>query len=168
MSGNLLHFEELFRRYRPGLIAFATSMLHNADEAEEVVNDVFIAYWNGGEYRDIQEESSLKNYLFRSVKNRSLNQLRKSKVDFTDLPADESAISVSSTIIEEISRKEIQEKLHLLIEQLPKKCRQIFIMSRTYEMSHKEIAEILDISAKTVENQIGIALKFLRTHIPRN
>ena len=94
--------------------------------------------------------------------------MRKSKVDFTDLPADESAISVSSTIIEEISRKEIQEKLHLLIEQLPKKCRQIFIMSRTYEMSHKEIAEILDISAKTVENQIGIALKFLRIHIPRN
>ncbi len=168
MSDSLTHFEEIFRKYRPGLVAFAVTIIHNSNEAEEVVHDVFISYWNGGEYRNIQNDAALKSYLFRAVKNRSLNQLRKAKVDYTDLPADESVISVSPSVIEELSTKEIKQKVHALIEQLPKKCRQIFIMSRTYEMSHKEIAEILNISTKTVENQIGIALKFLRVHIPRD
>jgi RNA polymerase sigma-70 factor (ECF subfamily) len=86
----------------------------------------------------------------------------------TDLPEDSSAFKeVDNSVLENIEAKQVQERITILIEHLPKKCRQIFLMSRVYELSHKEIAELMDITPKTVENQIGLALKFLKLHIQR-
>jgi RNA polymerase sigma-70 factor (ECF subfamily) len=160
-------FEQVFRKFRPGLISFARSIIHNEQDAEEVVHDVFMAYWYAGNVRDI-EETGLKSYLFTSVRNRSLNCLRKKRFDMTDLPEDSSAFKeVDNSVLENIEAKQVQERITILIEHLPKKCRQIFLMSRVYELSHKEIAELMDITPKTVENQIGLALKFLKLHIQR-
>jgi RNA polymerase sigma-70 factor (ECF subfamily) len=167
LTKETLHLEQIFRKYRPGLVSFAMTLVHNIDDAEEIVHDVFLAYWNGGQYRDIQEGPALKSYLFTSVKNRSLNHLRRSKLVHNDLPEQDLYIDKSPGVTEQIVAKEAQERIALLIDRLPEKCRQIFIMSRTYELSHKEIAEILDITPKTVENQISIALKFMRHYFPR-
>lgn len=160
--------ETVFRKFRPGLVAYANTIVNNADDSEEIVHDVFLSYWNGGQFREIQDENSLKSYLFTSVRNRSLNHIRKSKVDYNDLPDNDIYLDTDPGIVETIAVKEIQEKINYLIDQLPTKCRQVFIMSRNYELSHKEIAELLDITPKTVENQISIALKFLRNYFPRN
>ncbi len=158
----------IFRQYHPGLLAFAQSILHNIEDAEEIVHDVFIGYWNEGKFRELQDENSLKGYLFRAVKNRSLNHIRKNKIETSDLPEDSSGIVLDPNVEQQLEVQEIHEKVNTLIDQLPKKCRQIFIMSRTYEMSHKEIGEIMDITPKTVENQISIALKFLRPYFNRS
>jgi len=74
---------------------------------------------------------------------------------------------VSPNILREIEGREVEQKIHKIIDELPDKCRQIFIMSRVYELSHKEIATILEVSPKTVENQVGLALKFIRKYFPR-
>lgn len=168
MSQDIHKLEQIFRKYRPGLVAFAITLVGNPDDAEEIVQDVFLAFWNGGQFREVQDGNSLKSYLFTSVKNKSLNHIRKSKVDYSDLPEDDLYMDSGATILEEISLKETQAKLTYLIEKLPEKCRQVFIMSRTYELSHKEIAQILDISPKTVENQVAIALKYLRQFFPKD
>ena len=168
MNQDIHQLETVFRKFRPGLVAYANTIVNNADDSEEIVHDVFLSYWNGGQFREIQDDNSLKSYLFTSVRNRSLNHIRKSKVDYNDLPDNDIYIDTDPGIVEFIAVKEIQEKLNYLIEQLPTKCRQVFIMSRNYELSHKEIAELLDITPKTVENQISIALKFLRNYFPKN
>lgn len=168
MSHSTQDFEVIFRQYHPGLLAFAQSILHNIEDAEEIVHDVFIGYWNEGKFRELQDENSLKGYLFRAVKNRSLNHIRKNKIETSDLPEDSSGIVLDPNVEQQLEVQEIHEKVNTLIDQLPKKCRQIFIMSRTYEMSHKEIGEIMDITPKTVENQISIALKFLRPYFNRS
>ncbi len=168
MNQDIQQLESVFRKFRPGLVAFAITLVNNPDDAEEIVHDVFLSYWNGGQFREIHEENSLKSYLFTSVRNRSLNHIRKSKVDYNDLPEDDIYVDSDPGIVEALELKHVQEKLAFLIEKLPTKCRQIFMMSRNYELSHKEIAEILDITPKTVENQISIALKFLRIYFPRN
>jgi len=168
LSHSTQDFEVIFRQYHPGLLAFAQSILHNIEDAEEIVHDVFIGYWNEGKFRELQDENSLKGYLFRAVKNRSLNHIRKNKIETSDLPEDSSGIVLDPNVEQQLEVQEIHEKVNTLIDQLPKKCRQIFIMSRTYEMSHKEIGEIMDITPKTVENQISIALKFLRPYFNRS
>jgi len=168
LNQDIHQLETIFRKFRPGLVAFALTLVNNTDDAEEIVHDVFLSYWNGGQFREIQDENSLKSYLFTSVRNKSLNHIRKSKVDYSDLPDDDIYLDKDPGIVETIAAKEIQERLAFLIEKLPKKCRQVFIMSRNYELTHKEIAELLDITPKTVENQISIALKFLRTYFPRD
>jgi len=168
LSHSIQDFEVIFRQYHPGLLAFAQSILHNIEDAEEIVHDVFLGYWNEGKFRELQDDNSLKGYLFRAVKNRSLNQIRKNKIEMADLPEDSTDISLDPSIEQQLEIQQIQEKVNTLIDQLPKKCRQIFIMSRNYEMSHKEIAEIMDITPKTVENQISIALKFLRPYFKRD
>lgn len=168
MNQDIHQLETVFRKFRPGLVAFANTLVNNPDDAEEIVHDVFLSYWNGGQFREIKDDNSLKSYLFTSVRNQSLNHIRKSKVDYNDLPDNDIYMDTDPGIVETIAAKEIQEKLAFLIEKLPGKCRQIFIMSRNYELSHKEIADLLDITPKTVENQISIALKFLRNYFPRD
>ncbi len=163
MTTSTLNFEQIFRKYRPGLLAFANSILNNIDDAEEVIHDVFIAFWNQGSLRDI-EESGVKSYLFTSVKNRSLNHIKKAKLNYTDLPEYVDFVDLSPNVLREIEGREVEQRIHKIIDELPEKCRQIFIMSRVYELSHKEIATILEVSPKTVENQVGLALKFIRKY----
>lgn len=166
MTTSSLNFEQIFRKYRPGLLAFANSILNNLDDAEEVIHDVFIAFWNQGSLRDI-EESGVKSYLFTSVKNRSLNHIKKAKLNYTDLPDYVDFIDLSPNALREIEGREAEQRIYKIIDELPEKCRQIFIMSRVYELSHKEIATILEVSPKTVENQVGLALKFIRKYFSR-
>ena len=166
MAQDLVAFEQLFRKFRPGLVAFATSIIGRSNDAEELVHDVFIAIWNR-ESNDL-DPNGIKSYLFTSVKNRCLNFIKKSKLDFIDIndevPVFDSNVNAHTSMV----AKESEKRIHLLIDQLPKKCKQVFLMSRMYELSYKEIAEILEITPKTVENQISIALKFLKENFNKN
>lgn len=166
MTQDGLTFEELFRKFRPGLVAFATSIIGKSNDAEEIVHDVFIAIWNQNDNR--LEAAGIKSYLFTSVKNRCLNFIKKAKLDYTDLTEDAPVFDVAVNAHSKLEAKETETKIHALIDMLPNKCKQIFLMSRMYELSYKEIAQILDITPKTVENQISIALKFLKEHYSKN
>jgi len=158
---NDVAFEQLFKAHYKALHAYANMLLKDMDAAEEVVQSMFLKLW---EKRDLLEvQTSAKAYLYKCVYNDSLNLLKHEQVkskyqDFT--------VHTMNTHHEAASNKvelsELQKELKLALEALPEQCRIIFQMSRFEELKYKEIAERLRISVKTVENQMGKALKILR------
>jgi len=161
---DLAHFEWLFREHFKALVAFSYQFVKDQDSAKEIVHDVFIRLW---EKRDtIDPDRPIKSYLFTSVHNRSLNFIRDNK-KFSNNPADLDALMESPEDEEQNLRdeEELVKKIHEAIDQLPLKCKNIFIMSKFQEMKYMEIAEELDISVKTVETQISKALKTLRKEL---
>ncbi|MEN8204259.1 MAG: RNA polymerase sigma-70 factor [Bacteroidota bacterium] len=158
-GGKLDHsyFEELFRTYFTPLMLFARKTLVDEDDAREVVHKVFIALWEKREAVDLS--TSLKSYLFTSVHNRSLNVLRdRKKFSDEELPDVAGDWDVSA----QIESMELEEKIRDAIQSLPEKCRRIFELNRFDGLKYSEIAQELDISVKTVENQMSKALKILR------
>lgn len=121
---------------------------------------MFMAIWDKQD--QLVFDGSLKNYLFTGVKNRCLNHIKKVRLPFSEMPDDFPIASADATIIDHIQARETENRIQLLIDMLPNKCRQVFVLSRVQELSYKEIAAVMDISPKTVENQIGLALKFLK------
>jgi RNA polymerase sigma-70 factor (ECF subfamily) len=158
-------FHALYMRFRPGLSSFASAILKNTEDADEIVNDVFLSVWEKKQLLILDE--SLKNYLFTAVKNRCLNHIKKARLPFAEMPDEFVAVSPAHAADSILEGKETQNRITQLIEQLPTKCKQVFLLSRMFDLSYKEIAEIMDISTKTVENQIGIALKFLKEGMGR-
>ena len=150
-------FEELFREYFPPLMVFARKILSDEDDAREVVHKVFINLWEKREKIDLS--ASLKSYLFTSVHNRSLNVIRdRKKFSSEEVPEVPGEWDVSA----QIESMELEEKIMETIESLPERCRQIFELNRFDGLKYSEIATKLDISVKTVENQMSKALKILR------
>ncbi len=150
-------FEKLFREYFPTLMAFAKKILVEEDDAREVVQQVFITIWE--KRQEIDLSVSLKSYLFTSVHNRSLNMIRdRKKFSGAEVPDVPGKWDVSNVI----ESMELEEKIMEVIGTLPEKCREVFELSRFDGLKYNEIADKLDISVKTVENQMSKALKILR------
>ncbi|MCP4312163.1 MAG: RNA polymerase sigma-70 factor [Bacteroidetes bacterium] len=150
-------FEDLFREFFPPLMAFAKKILMNGDDAREVVQQVFITIWE--KRQEVDLSTSLKSYLFTSVHNRSLNVIRdRKKFASGEVPDVAGEMDVSSVI----ESMELEEKIMEVIGSLPEKCREVFELNRFEGLKYSEIAEKLDISVKTVENQMSKALKILR------
>ena len=152
-------FEAIFRTYFPGLRNYAMRFAKNGEEAEEIVQEVFVQLW---EKRDsIQLNTSIKSYLFRAVHNRCLNQIRNEKIrarHHDHIGITQAHSEFSDAAIEQ----DIKQQIYEAIGQLPEQCGRIFKLSRFEGLSYKEIAARLDISPKTVEVQMGKALKRLR------
>jgi RNA polymerase sigma-70 factor, ECF subfamily len=154
-------FEALFRKLQPGLVRFAFIHLRDQEDAREVVQEVFINIWDKREQLNFEEE--LKYYLFRSVKNGCLNLIKKRRLDTVSL---EEGMTAADELQKDESDTQTRfNSVMVQVNQLPEMCREIFLMSRMEGLSHKEIAEILEIAPKTVENQIGIALKKIRERL---
>lgn len=157
-------FSFLFRKYYPSLCSFATSIIHNVTESEEIVQEMFFLFWERRE--KIEISFSVKAYLFKSVHNSCLNYIKHKKVRNI----------YTETILREHTEKDIHfnqfddaDSLKVLIqiavERLPEKRRQIFKMVKHEQMRYKEVAESLNLSVKTVENQMGKAMAFLRNEL---
>jgi RNA polymerase sigma-70 factor (ECF subfamily) len=153
-------FEEVYKKYRPALMHFAYSITRSVPDSEEAVNDVFIAIWE--RHQDLLGMEALKSYLFRAVKNRCLNQINRNRLPFDEMKEEMPVPSKDHSALDHMVAKESGSRINELIDKLPTKCKQVFLFSRVHELSYKEIAELMDISPKTVENQIGLALKFLK------
>ena len=150
-------FERLFREFFPPLMAFARKILMDEDDAREVVQKVFIALWE--KRQEIDLSTSLKSYLFTSVHNRCLNAIRdRKKFSSEEVPEVTGEWDVST----QIESMELEDKIMEAVESLPEKCREVFELSRFDGLKYSEIAEHLNISVKTVENQMSKALKILR------
>ena len=160
-AGDQLGFELLFKRYFEGLSHYAFRYLKDNQAAEDVVQDVFFKLWNKRE--QLRAEIEIKPYLFIAVKNTSLNQI-KSNSRISDVDDDHFGNMVvnNRTAADDMELHELEMRVKQVIDTLPPKCREVFILSRYEEKSYKEIAEHLNISVKTVENQMGKALKRLR------
>jgi len=146
-------------------------LTRNEQVAEEVVQEVFISFWE--RRNEITITHSVKSYLVSSVRNRSINYLKlqlpkeRRKEDIEERSIGASVDDTSSGI----EYKELYDLIQHAITTLPEKCRAIFVLSREEGLTYQQIADQLDLSLKTVENQMGIALKKLRmmlkSHIDR-
>jgi RNA polymerase sigma-70 factor (ECF subfamily) len=156
------NFEKIFKAYFPALMAFSRKVLGEEDAAREVVQQVFINLWD--RRNEIDLSTSLKSYLFTSVHNRSLNVIRdRKKFSSEELPEQAGEWDVNA----ELESMELEERIRGAINTLPERCRVIFELNRFDGLSYGEIAKQLDISVKTVENQIMKALRILREQLAK-
>jgi len=154
-------FHRIFNELYSPLCSYCYFLINNYEAAEDIVQEQFVGLWENWERLNPIE--SIKGYLFQSVKNRSINYLKNQSIlihpDENTLWLNfESKLPVASEMVE---NKELEKIIDQAIEQLPERCRAIFILKRIDEMSNKEIADQLNISVKTVEAQMTIALKRL-------
>ena len=159
-AGDSNAFESLFYFYSQRLIYFSRSFVSDKQIAEDIIQDLFVKIWQNR--KNLDTSKSIKSYLYSAVKNESLKFLRDTKFEIKD---DEKILTMHGNFNEpdkELECKELNEKIYSAINSLPEKCREIFIMNRFDHLKYREIAELLDISIKTVETQMGRALKKLK------
>ncbi|UZJ63232.1 RNA polymerase sigma-70 factor [Sphingobacterium sp. KU25419] len=163
-TGSEQAFTELYNRYWKKLFTAAANKLHHLEEAEDIVQQVFVSIWNRRE--ELEIHSSVGSYLAVAVKYRVLKHLnaRFKHKHFSDLAAEEVLAELSDDSTQQwLDFNEVNERLQTLLDALPEKCRFVYEMSRVEGRSHKEIAATLDLSEKTIEWYITKALKSIRT-----
>lgn len=163
-------YQSLFRRYYANLLFYATRIV-GEDEAEDVVQDVFVELWRRRDTMKVGEQ--IQAFLYRAVYTRALNVLKhrdimnsyeavvldihKKRVEFYQPD--------SNDVVKRIEDSELRRKLAEAINELPDKCRMVFKLSYLHEMKNKEIAETMGISLRTVEAHMYKALKLLRDRL---
>jgi len=158
------HFEELFNLHYSNLCAYANNFLKEVEASEEVVQEVLFKLWVNRDKLEIT--SSINSYLFRAVRNSCLNIIKHVSIREEYKSHNERVIEMEERSQEDgLIVSELEEKIRKSIDHLPLERRKVFIMSRYDGLKYKEIAEKLNISVKTVENQMGSALKFLRNEL---
>ena len=158
-------FEQLFRREYPFVCQVVSRYVAERSKVEDIAQDLFSELWVKRE--SIYIHTSVQAYLRSMAVSRALNYLRDTKkYDWDELdPLNEAlhpAAAQEANVIQNLEEQELKEKLEKAILLLPEKCRIVFLLSRNDELSYAEISRQLSISVKTVENQIGKALKLLK------
>ncbi|MDR1203483.1 MAG: RNA polymerase sigma-70 factor [Tannerellaceae bacterium] len=165
-------YAKVYAIYFPKLVRFSEAYILSRDEAENLVQDVFLYLWEHPELFD-----SLKNiraFIFTMVKNKCVDYLRKQTQDrnqkrpFAEIEENELTLrlySLQSFDEDILSHTEIDTIIQDAIYALPARCREIFVLSRFDGLKHKEIASLLNISTHTIESQIAIALRRLKAEL---
>ena len=156
-------FERLFRLHCQPLISFVRRYVRDPSVAEGLVQDVFLAVW--ARRSELDPTRNIKTYLYTAAKNQALKYFRHSEVERRSTEALAAELPRPKTVEDERREKEIAASVYQAIEALPEKCRIIFTMNRYDRLTYAEIAEIQEISVKTVETQMGRALKSLRERL---
>jgi RNA polymerase sigma-70 factor, ECF subfamily len=159
-NGEEKALKTLFDRYYPSLCNYALQLLNDPDQAEEVVQDLLVRIWI--KRNSLNIETSLKYYLFRSVRNQCINLIQHEKVKQLHARNIKEALFAEEAADSYHLDPEIAYRIEAAIEAMPEKRREIFRLSRDKSMKYREIAEKLNISIKTVETQMGLALRTLR------
>ena len=152
--------EDAFKTHFKGLHQYAYAIVKDEMMAEEMVQNVFYKLWKNKDTISITD--TMAAYLYRSVYNESLNYLKHQKVKMAYRAHAARTMENINNAAEKLKLKQLEEKLDQALKELPEQCRTIFQMSRFEELKYLEIANKLGISVKTVENQMGKALKLLR------
>jgi RNA polymerase sigma-70 factor (ECF subfamily) len=153
-------FESVFKQHFKGLHTYARALVKDHDVAEEIVQNLFCRLWEKN--RALEVEGVLSSYLYRAVYNDCLNYFRHMKVrqSYQDTLREE-----PTTVSNEWEAKELHHQLLKALNELPERCRAVFQLSRFEALKYAEIAERLHIPAKTVENEMGKALRLLRVKL---
>lgn len=162
--GDETAFEMIFKSYYSTLCRYANSFLEDPQEAEEVVQSSFINFWERRQSLDITV--SIKSYLYRAVRNSCLNVIKHERVK-REHAQHEVFMQAGSfeAPAQTLATDELEQRIYEAMQKLPEQCRLVFQMSRFEELKYQEIADQLNISIKTVENQIGKALKIMREQL---
>jgi RNA polymerase sigma-70 factor (ECF subfamily) len=157
-------FEQIFRSYYSNLCSYAFQYLNDLASAEEVVQEVMYRLWMNRD--QLQIETTMKGYLFRSVRNHCLNLGKHAEVHQRfRVMAESGAPDIMRSGEDLMILTELQNRISEAIGNLPLERRKIFILSRYEGLTYPQIAEKLGISIKTVENQMSSALKKLREEL---
>jgi RNA polymerase sigma-70 factor, ECF subfamily len=155
-------FKKFFLDHYDGMFRYCMTLVQNQADSEDIVQTVFTDFWQGKDNLIIH--TSVQAYLYKSVFYMSMNRVKKSKVTDKYISSlskmDERTSSSDPAIFQEVN-----EKVNEAINSLPEQCRKIFSLSRFEGMKYQQIADQLDLSVKTIENQMGKALKILRIHL---
>ena len=157
--------ERLYLYFYPKLFSFTKTMVAQAEPAEEIVEDVFIRLWENR--TELCKINNLKVYLFVAVRNKALNYLEWKSRDIisyletypVDIP------SANNTPDNLMITKEMAMRINKAVESLPPKCKLIFTLVREEQLKYREVADILDISPRTVDTQMTIATKKIASAI---
>ena len=155
-------FEALFHKHHKELIWLSYNMVRDHDAAKDVVQEVFLNLWKNR--ASVTFGDQIKHYLFKATAHLSINHLKAIHPHFS-LDEMNDGVGITDPETDTTSIKELKEKIAHAIDRLPPKCKIIFVLSRQQGLKYREIADILGISPKTVENQMGIALEKLREHL---
>ena len=156
-------FDFFFNYYYPGLCVYAQKMISLSEEqAKDIVQDVFVKFWNDREKLNIQ--FSVRSYLFVSVKNKCFDFLRKKNrnIKFEEITVEH---DITDESFETYILSELQTLFNKSLNKLPERCREIFELSRFHGLKNREIAAKLNLSEKTVENQVTKALHILKEEL---
>ncbi|SEO06295.1 RNA polymerase sigma-70 factor, ECF subfamily [Mucilaginibacter gossypiicola] len=159
-EGNSPAFESIYNRYWDRLFDYTHKRLNNTEICEEVVQEIFIKLWEKRE--TLVLTTGLMNYLFSAARYSLIDQYRKQLLQNTFIAASKNKPGADNSTEDNIFVKDLQRYLEDLIGSLPPKCRSVYELSRLEYKSNKEIAEILNISEKTVEGHLTKALQRLR------
>ena len=169
-KGDKETFEQLFQENYKNLVLYAKKFVMDTEIARDLVQDIFVYLWEKRQKLTINK--SLSSYLFRAVRNASINYLKRESTkenyvkDFLiNLNEGSYKTSAREDAHELVVHKDLSKNIETIIETLPEQCRNIFKMSRFRGMKNKEIAEIYAISPRTVETQIYRALKVLKENL---
>lgn len=163
-SGDRTAFDLLFHFYYPGLVIYATQFAVDKLQAEDIVQNLFVRLWE--KRQRVQLVDSLKNYFFTSVRNSCLNTLKHQQVEGKYI-AQLYEMSEKDLLYQPnlYIASELQEIIRKAMDELPERCREVFILSRIEQLKNDEIAEKLELSKRTVETHISHALKILRVKL---
>lgn len=168
--GNLKAFDELFKCYYSPLCVYSADIINNRSNAEEIVQDVFLKFWNSRS--SIEIKSSVKSYLYRMVHNQTLNFIRdnaqernNANISLDDLDSRAKLLNIhgSYDVLDELLLHQIEQELSDAIGNLPSQCRDIFCMARYQGNTYSEIATKLNVSVSTVKSQMLRAIDKLKT-----
>lgn len=157
-------FAEIYKRYAKSLAEFTASKLFNLDDAQDIIQDIFIKLWE--DRKQLSITSNLKAYLFAVARHRIIDKIRR------NITREEYTVMLQllakvhhSEIEQQIAAKELEQIIVQSLDQLSPKVREIYILSREKNLSISEIATKLQLSEQTVKNQISTALAHLRKSV---
>lgn len=160
-------FQNIFAAYHLKLCAFAAGYLGSFEQGREVVQEVFLKIWE--RHPDWHVRTSLKAYLYRAVRNQSLDHIRRRRSKYeheVPLPLDENFFADPCRVDEALMYRDLVQAVRQAIQQLPERRRTAFVLHRQHRLTYVEIGQAMDISPRTVEVHIGNALKDLRDVVP--
>ena len=162
-----LSFNQIFEDLYTPLCRYCMKFVNDLSVAEDIVQDQFVYIWEKG--KNLSEYVSIKAYLYKAVKNRSINFIKKNlagkELTIEDYPQESELSRELNDPAEILENQEIEIIIQKAIQTLPEKCRTVFLMRRHGDMSNKDVAEQLGVSIKTVEAQMTIAIKKLTAYI---
>ncbi|MCK0131312.1 RNA polymerase sigma-70 factor [Flavobacteriaceae bacterium F08102] len=157
-------FKLLHDKYASNMFLYAFKVLKDKQVSEDIIQNIFIDFWSK---RNNNNVDNIKSYFFRAVKYQIFNHFRNHKLSTEDITR-LNLIDISINASKRMEYQELEEIIHNSINKLPKRCKEIFELSRFEQKSNKEIAEELGISVQGVKNQISKALKHIRKDLQKD
>jgi len=158
--GDNAAYEAIFRQWYAPLVATTAALLRDRGPAEEIIQDVMLELWRRRE--SLVLEQSLRAYLFQAARNRALNHLRRLRVETRGEGTIAAGMPTPEQADSEARENELSVAIQAAVAGLPDRCREVFELSRVHGLKYSEIATSLGISVKTVESQMGKALRVMR------